>query len=171
MIITAAEFAEFRPEISKGWSKDKEKIERCINDAENVDLFDVLGSFYFDVLDNLEAAEWSDLLNGSTFTFEDEKSRHIGLKSYLAALAYSRLLPELGVNHTPFGLVNKLSQDSEPVNFNALRDKRKDLDKTNEILFKRIDKYILSKPELFRNYKSENNPNINTNKIKTSTLR
>lgn len=171
MLITAAEFAEIRTDISLAWSKETPKINRCISEAEEVDLYDVLGSFYFDVVANAAAAGYTDLMNGCTFTFEGEPCKHIGIKAYLASLAYSRYLTLSNATHTAHGYVNKLSQDSDPVNYAAIRDIRKDIDTTAAIQFVRIDKYIRSLPETFPNYRKGNNADISTNSVKTSTLR
>ena len=170
-ILTPQEFATLRPEISKGWSKESGKIQQCIDDAESVDLYDVLSDFYFSVVENVNTAEWQDLFDGVDFTIEGIKYEHAGLKSYIAGLAYSRYLGKANSTWTPHGFVNKISQDSEPVNWNQIRDERKDTDKTNEVRFIIIDKYLRSKPELFVNYATGNNPDINTNSVKTSNLR
>lgn len=171
MLITAAEFAAIRTDLSLAWSKETAKINRCIYEAEEVDLYDVLGSFYFDVVANAGDASYEDLMSGSTFEFEGEPVKHIGIKAYVAALAYARYLTLSNATHTAHGYVNKLSQDSEPVNYAAIRDNRKDVEATAEIQFVRIDKYIRSLPEIFPNYRKGNNAGINTNSVKTSTLR
>lgn len=171
MLITAEEFASIYPDISKGWRRDQSKIERCIETAERVDLFDVLGSFYFDVLENKDDAQWSDLMSGTAFEYKGEKSMHIGIKKYLAGLAYVRYLTLTNVHHTPFGVVNKMSQDSEAVDAATLRDIKKTEQRTLEIEFDRVNKYLLSLPELFTNYRTGNNPDISFGSVKTSTLR
>lgn len=171
MLITAEQFAEYRPEITKGWQRTTDKIDRCIDTAERVDLFDVLGPFYFDVVENKNNSDWSGLMDGAMFEYEGEKCIHIGIKKYLAGLAYVRYLTMINVSHTPFGLVNKMSQDSEPIDPTTIRDLRKTEQRTLEVEFERIDRYILSKPELFKGYRTGNNPDIHFDSIKTSTLR
>lgn len=172
MLITSSEFADFRNDITKGWEKQIAKIERCIADAESVDLFDVMGSFYFDIVENATDPTYADLMNGVVFTgINNEKSKHIGIKAYLAGLAYSRYLTESSSVSTPFGMVNKLSQDSSPVDYNAIRDTRKELDRSLEIELKRIDLYLRSNLDIFPNYATGNDSNIHTNAVKTSTLR
>ncbi len=170
-LITAQEFSEFRSDISKGWAKEKDKIDRCIDEAQSVDLYDVLNQFYFDLIDNKDTAEWQDLFNGSTFTYQGRTYMHKGIKNYLAGLSYVRYLFLSNTTHTPHGFVSKMNDNSEPVNWNQTRDIRKDVQKTNEIEFKRIDLYLRSQPELFENYCKGNNPDINTFSYKTSTLR
>lgn len=161
-IITPEQFAGFRADISKGWNKETDKIKRVITEAQTVDLFDVLDSFLFDVIKNLEETPYQDLLNGSEFTISGQTFMHIGLKNYLANLAYVRYLTLTNTTHTPHGFVSKINDNSEPVNWNQIRDIRKDTQTTNAIQFKMIDKYLCANPSLFPNYRGNNNPNINT---------
>lgn len=172
MIITAAEFAEARADISKGWEKQQDKIERCIQEAEDVDLYDVLGAFYFDVVENHDSAAYADLMNGATFTdLDGDKCKHFGLKKYIAGLAYVRYLGLSSAVHTPFGYVNKLSSDSEPVSYAAIKDHKKDLQRTLEVEFIRVNKYLLKNAESFATYSTGNNSSISYNTVRTSTLR
>ena len=41
--------------------------------AQDSDLQDILGGFYFDVLINKDLASYSDLLNGSSFEYDGEE--------------------------------------------------------------------------------------------------
>lgn len=170
-IITIEQYATARADIAPAYDKEEAKIQRCIDEAEQVDLYDVLGDLYFEVVANKANPDWADLMNGSTFTYLGKNQIHIGLIKYIAGKAYSRYLPMSQSTHTSHGYVTKLNQNSEPVNYNAIRDERKDVDTTLEVQFKMIENYIRTKPDLFGSYDSENNPNINTNKIKTTTLR
>jgi hydrogenase maturation factor HypE len=116
-IITNTEFANLKA-ISKKY--DNDKVEQCITQA-HIDLRGVLGdAFYFDVIKN--QATYGDLLNGSEFTVSDFTYVHDGLKSLVADYAYSRYLYEVNHNHTPFGMVNKNSNDSTPVDRGTLKD-------------------------------------------------
>lgn len=170
-LITAAEFAEYRKDISKGWQKEQEKIERCIEEAESADLYDVLGPFYFEVVQNAVDATYEDLMNGSTFEYEGNMCMHIGIKKYLAGLAYVRYLTLANMVHTTHGLVTKLNNDSEPLEINRIRDIRKEVQKLNEIEFERIDMYLRANASKFPKYRKGNNPHINSFSISTSTLR
>jgi len=170
-ILTPAEFAALRPEISRGWQKEEKKIQQHIDSAEDVDLYDVLGSFYFKLLEEIANVNYSDLLNGSTFTFEGIPMKHEGIKHYIAGLTYSRYLGKVNAVHTSHGYVTKRTQDGDPVNYQQVAAERKDVDITNEIRFQRIDAYLKSEAVLFPEYNTGNNPTISTNEFKTSNLR
>ena len=158
-LITALQFAQYR-NISK--KMDTPKITECIRIAQETDLFDVLGGFLFDVLDNVENEDYVDLLNGSTFTANGEKYIQEGLKSYLADLTYSRYIMNLNQVQTPFGMQSKFTDDSEPVDRNTIRDMVKQNQQDAAIRFRMIDKYIRLNTSTFPRYCKGNDKNINT---------
>lgn len=162
LLITPEEFAGFRSDVSKGWKNEKAKIKRCINEAQTVDLYDVLGSFVFDVIQNKDESNYQDLLSGSAFEIDGIKYAHIGLKNYLANLAYARFLTYQNTTHTSHGFVGKTNQDSEQVSWTQINYQRKDIQVTAAVQFEFIDKYLCQHPEIFKNYSNNNNPNINT---------
>ena len=67
-IITAIEFAGFR-NISK--KLDTPKIDESIGLAQQSDLIQILGDFYFDVVKNQLEVAWLPLMDGGTFTYND----------------------------------------------------------------------------------------------------
>lgn len=158
-LLSAGEFATYKS-ISK--KIDKDKIEDSIKLAQSVDLIDVLGDFYFDLIENLSNEDYYNLINGSSFTCNGKTFKQEGIKSYLADLTYARFLYEINTNFTPFGLQQKFTQDSQPVDRNTVRDMVKQSQIDSSIKFKMIDKYLQSNKELFNRYKNNNNPNINT---------
>ena len=157
--ITTTEFKTFR---DIGKKIDIDKASEAIKLAQGVDLYDVLGNFLFNVLDNLESASYADLMTGSTFTYNDTTYQHDGLKSLLADYAYARYVASINVNFTPFGAVKKISQDSEPVDRNTIRDTVKLTQQDASIKFSFINKYLLSDTITFADYCTGNNPDINT---------
>lgn len=170
-IITPQQFADTRDDISSGWQKEIGKIQRCIDEAEEIDLYDVFGNFYFTVKENHNSSDYLDLMNGSSFVENGVNKSHIGLIKYISGLAYSRYLPLAGKVHTPHGYVTKLNNNSEPVNYQSIKDERRDVDVTLSIQLKRILEYLSVNTSVFEAYNLTDNPNINTNNIKTSTLR
>ena len=102
---------------------DEDKMKPIILQAQEVDLRGFLGgTFYFDVMTNLEAESYQDLLSGSTFEHQGVTYHQEGLKALLADLFMSRFLDQINVNITPFGATNKLSTDSQPTDKASLRD-------------------------------------------------
>ena len=148
-LITPAEFAEFR-NISK--RIDEDEINEAISLAQQSDLVNILGDFYFDVVKNKEEAAWSGLMNGSTFEYCNEEYEHAGIKRLLADYTHARYIYSKNVQDTAFGVVTKNYQDGVPVERNILRDLSKQDQIDAGIKFKFIEYYILSEPELFSRY-------------------
>ena len=118
-LITASEFSTLK-NISK--KIDTSRIEQAIDFAQQIDLYDYLGDFLFDVVINKDEAPYSDLMNGSTFSSGSFQFMQAGLKALLADLAYVRYLMSSNINDTPFGLVQKDSTDSTPIDRNLIKD-------------------------------------------------
>lgn len=154
-IITPQEFATFR-NISK--KLDEGKINEAIDLAQQSDLYDILGDFYFDVQKNKAEAEYEDLMNGSEFTYLDEEYEHSGIKALLADYTMSRISYSGNMTWTPFGLQKKMTEDSEAIDRNTMKDLSKQAQVDAGFKFKIIQKYLLSNPDdLFSRYcKSQN---------------
>lgn len=163
-IITSSEFASFR-DIGKKINEDK--INESIELAENSDLNDVLGGFYFDVLKNKDEATYAELMVGSEFEYCDETFIHKGIKALLADYTYARFIYMININLTPFGAQAKFTDDSAGIDRLTIKDLAKQAQQDASIKFKTIEKYILSKPELFSRYCDANNAGtgFNTQRI------
>lgn len=166
-IITVEEFIAFR-NVSK--KVDAEKINECISLAQKSDLNNILGDFFFDVYKNRNNPDYEGLLNGLEFEYCDEVFIHDGVKSLLADYTYSRFMYMINVNMTPFGAVAKETQDSKAIDRNHIKDlsKQAQIDASNK--FNIIQKYILSKPELFSRYCSNDKNRTGFNGIKIKKL-
>ena len=148
-IITPVEFASFRDISGK---LDEGKINEAIGLAQQSDLVQILGDFYFDVVKNQALAAWLPLMNGSTFTYCDDEFEHAGIKKLLSDYTYSRFVYMVNVNATPFGFQKKFTQDSEGIDRNTIKDLSKQAQVDAGIKFKFIEYYILSEPDLFSRY-------------------
>ena len=166
-LITATEFASYR-NISK--KLDTDKINEAILLAQQSDLLEILGDFYFDVLENSDSSEYSDLMDGTEFEYCDESFRHVGIKRLLADYAYSRFIYMINVNLSAFGAVTKNYQDGDPIERNQVKDLSKQAQVDAGIKFKYIEKYILSEPDLFTRYCSVDNPGTSFNSVRISKL-
>ncbi|MBP0904849.1 hypothetical protein ACFSKN_04720 [Mariniflexile gromovii] len=158
-IITAQEFATYR---DVGKKLDTNKIDECIKQAQTIDLYDVLNDFYFDLIENIDNEEYADLLSGSTFTVKGQSYIQAGLNSLLADYTYNRYMYSVNTNLTPFGAVTKLSNDSQPIDRNLLKDISKQTQIDASIKFQMIDKYLKNNSSRFPRYSTGNNENINT---------
>ena len=148
-LITAIEFATFRNISQK---LDTPKIEEAISLAQQSDLIEILGDFYFDVVKNAALPTYADLMDGATFTYNKEDFEHKGIKKLLGDYTYARYVYRKPINDTAFGMVRKSYNDSEPVERNTIKDIAKQAQVDAGIKFKFIEKYILSEPTLFERY-------------------
>jgi hypothetical protein len=163
LLITPEEFGTYRKISVK---RDDDKINESIGQAQQSDLISVLGDFYFDVLENSADPAWQNLMLGSSFTYEDEKFEHAGIKSLLADYTMSRHLMKVNKTFTPFGYQQKNSQDSEAVNYNAIKDDAKQAQIDGGFKFIYIEKYIMSEPELFSRYCKNKKTDTSFNSMK-----
>lgn len=166
-IITAVEFAEFR-NISK--KIDTDKIDEDIALAQQSDLVQILGDFYFDVLKNKDEVDYEDLMNGSEFTYCNEEFEHVGIKKLLADYTFARYVYSKNQVDTAFGMVTKVYKDGTPVDRNTMKDLSKQAQVDAGIKFKFIEKYILSEPELFSRYCKNKKRDTSFNSVRFSKL-
>ncbi len=166
-LITVQDFIGFR-DVSK--KVDADRVEECIDLAESSDLYDILGDFYFDVVKNFEAPNYSDLMDGSEFNYQGYDFTHLGLKNVLADFVYSRFVYTSNFQLTAFGSHVKTSQNSQPVDSRLLDkiSKQAQIDGGNK--FKIVQKYIYSEPVLFSRYCKNDNVNTGFRSVKISRL-
>jgi hypothetical protein len=133
---------------------DTDKADEAINLAETVDLYNVLGDFYFDVVANKASvvAGWVDLFAGSTFTVAGRNFIHLGIKAVIADLAYARYTEMINTNFTPFGATVKSSQDSEPISEARLAQIQLQAKRDADSKFGLVDKYLNTDTTLFARY-------------------
>jgi hypothetical protein len=105
--------------ISLNLNQDKELVPNII-EAQEYDLRPILGdNFFLDLVDDLTASPslvlYSDLWNGSEYTYGGERYKHEGIKTVLAYHAYARYLSGANIQSTATGFVHKTNQYSERV--------------------------------------------------------
>lgn len=145
-IITTKDFRSLR---NITYKIDEGKVSMSITQA-HTDLREVLGdAFYFDLVKNKDEAAYGDLLNGSEFNVDGNVYIHEGIKSLLADYSYARYLYEVNINHSPFGMVQKNSQDSEPIDRNMIKDLVKQVNQDASRKFELIRTYLDSKKDVF----------------------
>lgn len=110
-LITKIDIATKR-QISK--SVADAKINPFIEDAELLDLMPLIGErFYFAISAN--PATYVDLLNEKEYQYNEQTIKSPGLKRVLIDFAFARYMMHGSTTDTPFGMVQKESQDSTPV--------------------------------------------------------
>jgi hypothetical protein len=83
--------------------------------AQNVDVRPVIGNALLtDVIENRTDEKYRVLLDGGTYVVDGVTYTFQGLKAAIACFAYARYLPAKQVIDTPFGVVTKSSEFSEP---------------------------------------------------------
>lgn len=119
MLIDKTEIAKHR-QISQSVRDDK--INPFIEDAEFLDLKNLLGELlYNDITTNPNSANNVKLMDPLTYTYDGNEYRHQGLKKVLSIFAYARYVMFGSNTDTPFGVVNKRSQDSDNVGTDQLK--------------------------------------------------
>lgn len=110
-LITKTDIASKRP-ISK--SVADAKIDPFIEDSHLLDLLPLLGErFYFAIVEAPES--YVDLLNEKEYQYDGHTLKSPGIKRVLIDFAFARYMMHGSVTDTPFGMVQKESQDSSVV--------------------------------------------------------
>lgn len=128
LLINRTDIAEFR-DISQ--TVHDKVLNQHIFDAQFQDLQRLMGvQFYNDLLRNFDNTVYQALLNDADYVFETVTYSNVGLKTVLVHYAYARYAL-LGSNKdTPFGLVVKQTENSQP----ASEGNKKSLHKMNQIM-------------------------------------
>jgi hypothetical protein len=91
-------------------------LNQHILDAQFVDLQDLMGmDFYNDLIRNSASVENTSLLDGGTYTYNGITYTNVGLKAVLSHYAYARYIMFGSQTDTPFGFVEKSTQESNAV--------------------------------------------------------
>lgn len=148
LLINKNDFKEFK-QISKG--RDIELIEQYVTEAQDIDIRSLIcDKFYFDILKNWQLPAYQKLIHGETYTDEDGvEIEYKGLKPVLVYYAYSRYCMRGSVVDTAFGMVQKTSENSQPISGAEKRDMR---DTSIHIALRYwldVKKYLKEKEETF----------------------
>lgn len=156
-LITNTEFKALR---DIGNKVNEQLLTECIALSEKNELLDILGNFYFDVLENKDNTgdKWEELMIGSTFTDSNNDTfTHEGVKALLADLAYSRYVNRVNADFTPFGLVHKEGQDSRVTDRNYIKDLAHQARKDADAKMRIIHRFLRENDTLFDRYFEEDN--------------
>jgi hypothetical protein len=157
-LITSTELKALR---DIGNKIDTDKADEAIQLAQETDLYNLLGDFYFDVVANAAGVgNWALLMDGSTFTVDGEDFIHRGIKALLADLAYARYSKKINANFSPFGMTVKSTPDSTPVPEETQKQVVIDAKRDAGVKLKLIIAFIETDTVLFSRYCSGSKPNI-----------
>lgn len=119
---------------------DKE-FNHFIQQAQLFDLKELLPErFLNDVLATPE--DYSDLINGGSYEYEEHTYQHEGLKGVLAHFVYGTYLFKGNITDTSYGMVTKKTPHSDPVEYKERRDWYYQHRKQANILFEDVKKYL-----------------------------
>ena len=144
-LISVTDIRELK-DISK--SVPEKKVNQYIDDAEILDLMPNLGDrFYSDIKANPTKAEYVKLLDGGEYEKIENgqpfKYFNPGIKKVLVEFSYARYILFGGYTDTPFSMVEKLSQDSRPVEKESKRAMYKNMQQVAQLYFGEVEKFIL----------------------------
>lgn len=114
LLITRSDIAQYK-QISK--TPYDEKLNEQILDAQIIDLQPLLGERLYNKI--VSAPEnYTELLNGGPYSYNDESFNCYGLKMILSYYAYARYVMFGSAIDTPFSFNEKLNDNSRPVETN-----------------------------------------------------
>jgi hypothetical protein len=160
-IITIENLAAYRP-TSKQIPADR--INPYIQEAQQFDLKRLLGDpLYLDFLnyyDNTAAQyeKYRDLLNGKQYTIATLTYDHPGLIGFLCYMTLARFYNNNQVNATKYGLVTKLGEGSEPLDWKAIATAVAELRSNATALTADIIRYIVNNSASFPLFNQVNRP-------------
>lgn len=143
-LITRNDIARYR-QISK--TPNDDKLNEMILDAQLLDLAPLLGEKLFAAV--IESPENYDiLLNGGIYDYDGVSYSCYGLKMMLSYFTYSRYVMFSSLISTPVSVVEKLNQDSKPVDV----DVRKSVYSVNRDsalkIWQNIENYLVRSEEV-----------------------
>ncbi len=145
LLINRQDIADFK-QVSKALGVDKS--DEYIREAQELDLTALLPSvFYADLVANNQVQKYQDLIHGGSYVVDGVTYYFSGLKAVIAYFAYARLVLNVDVINTPFGLTRKLSQDSEPISSTQRRDIRDESRQTANSYYLQCRAFIEAHPE------------------------
>lgn len=152
LLINKNDFKEYK-QVSKG--KDVELIEQYIQEAQDIDLKEIVcREFYYDLLKNFQLSEYQKLIHGETYTDADGNViEYKGIKAVLVYFAYARYILRGHITDTPFGVVQKTNEFSQPVSSAEKREVR-DRSRIDAMLYwDEVKKYLDQHVQLFPKWK------------------
>lgn len=125
-LITISDLAPYR-DVSANIDA-AERFDPFVQDAQRFDVAPLLGAgLYLALLDGAAASpiadRWQVLLNGEDYTPDgkDYPIKFYGLKPAIVYFAYARFIENQSVNVTRAGVKYKLAANSEPVEWNVIK--------------------------------------------------
>ena len=111
-IITVDEIRVLWSSLDKNFTQ--EKINPFILRAQQSELKTLLGpALYFDFISNIGDAKYVNLLDGEEYIYQGNTIFFGGVKPYLAALSFGRILSDININVGRASVVDKTTEESQ----------------------------------------------------------
>lgn len=115
LLITRSDIAQYR-QISK--TPHDDKLKEAILDAQLLDLQPLLGENLYNKITS-EPESYAELMSGGPYEHDGIDYMNYGLKMVLAYFAHARYLMFSSAIDTPFSVVEKLNENSRPVDIST----------------------------------------------------
>jgi len=113
LLINRTDIDEYRQISSSVYDK---VLKQHIFDAQFMDVQKLLGAdFYNDLIRNYTDAKYTTLLDGADYTYLGVTYSLLGLKAVIVHYAYARYILSGSQTDTPFGYIEKTSENSQSV--------------------------------------------------------
>lgn len=132
---------------------DIDKLCHHITEAQEVHLSKKIGwELMEDIIANLSADNYKDLLCGSSFEYCGKKEKHFGLKRVLVYYSYALYKYSGNYIDTAYGTVYKSVEDSVPVDDNILTKIRNEYFNLANEYWKNVEKYLCLNKDIFTSF-------------------
>ena len=142
-LITRSEIQQYK-QISNSIHNDK--LNQIIIESQFEDLMPLLGERLFNDILN-DAASYTDLLDGGTYTYQTITYTNVGLKAVLANYVYARYAMSGDVLDNPFGMTTKLNDTSQPISLETKKTFYNANRNTAFNLWLNVEKYLIRTEE------------------------
>ena len=141
-------------------------INPFILDAQFNDLQKLLGpNFYNDLIANSTDAKYVTLLTGGSYTYNSVTYQNHGLKSVICLYAYARYILFGSNIDTPFGFVEKLTNESQAVSYEQKKSISKDAQNTAFIYWENVRDFLRRNSSTYPLFLTDCNNNVGGFKI------
>lgn len=122
LLITIDDFVDYK---SLNLNQDQTRsLDPFIQESQDFDLKNLMGdAFYYDFVTNVADSKYQDLLNGKVYVNDgSDNVQFKGVAAVLVYFTYARYVGKKNYTDTPFGLVTKKGESSEPIDNKAMSE-------------------------------------------------
>lgn len=126
-------------------------------EAQDQDLRPILGDgLYYQLMQTPAETAYANLLNGTTYTYDGQTVYFDGLKPMLVYFFLARFIQNNPVNITRYGIVQKVTPQSQPVDATMIRQVVNEM-KSNAATYRnQVDQFLLQNQSTYPLYIGSN---------------